>query len=132
MKTTLFLKQADLFLQLIAVLIGLTRLDIIKFVLLMYFVVGGIQVASSIINRLALPAMYICKGRIVYEIILCIIVIIVVACYLFPHTFVNDDLITFLLFTLLFAAPVMAICYLVITYIELNTISKFVHRKDYV
>ena len=129
MRTILFAKRMDLILQLVCLLIPLlfcNRMDRANYIVMPYFLVGGCQLLSALINGLSLDREFKISGRKYYLRTLLAIIIVFCCASVFREG------ILFCLLGLLFVSPVLAIWYFIITWIEMGIVKRFVHRRDFV
>lgn len=133
MRTALLLKRIDILVQFAALFIPIL-LALIKSelwcLLFAYLTVGGAQVVSCIINKVALDPFYKTVGRRYYEIVLLLVVIMTVVFY----SMANDlNYVWFIwYFCMLFIGIVMALWYAVLTVSELDRLKMQVDRKQYI
>ena len=133
MRTALFWKRVDVWAQIAAIFIPIVVMGIKDepvYLLLGYLTVGGAQVVSCIINKVALDPFYKTVGRRYYEIVLLLVVIMTVVFY----SMANDlNYVWFIwYFCMLFIGIVMALWYAVLTVSELDRLKMQVDRKQYI
>jgi hypothetical protein len=124
MKTILHLKEGDLFIQVLALVIpGICCLfsrdaDALFFA---YFTVGRVD-ALSVLANMALPEKY---GHTTRPIAIWVLVGII-SCFALAATGLGF----IMLLALLFVSPVIAIWYGYITWCEIRTIARYTHRNQ--
>ena len=129
MKTTLIYKQADLLLQLLAILIPLAvsmfgHLHLV----VVYFTAGSAQVLSYMINLVYLDKFVKNRNRVYYGCCLLFFLITTTAtCFLLSF---NDGLYLIFISLFFFASPLLELWYLVLTIAEMREIKRIVHRRD--
>ena len=128
MKTTLIYKQADILMQLAALIIPAiaallhqsnTPAEICLISL------GAVQVLSCIINRRHLDPFLRSMTRTGYEVTLLLMVVATLV-----TAIASEYILCFYYFLLLFS-PLMALWYLTITIHEMLTLKRMAHRRDY-
>lgn len=128
MKTLLRLKQADLLLQALALLIpavGCSFFPVFDCILLAYTIVGVVQLLSCLANKL-MPPTFRSSARRNYERavgILIILVLVTIFLFLYMAWFTVLVLVVF--------SPALAIFYALLTYNELRTIKQYTYPKIY-
>ncbi len=130
MRTTLYLKQADLAIQLAAVILpifGTIKFLDLSFMLVGYLAVGFTQISSCVVNGLALPAEYKHKHRIAYQYVLASIGLITIAVLAGR----SDDQRMFLFYALMVFSPVLAVWYTWLSYKETKFLKALVMRPQF-
>jgi|GEM_PF-3336635 len=129
MKTTLIYKQADLILQLLAILIPLAgSLFGTMHLVTVYFAAGIAQMLSYLINVVYLDKFMKNRDRVYYGCCLLFMLIATAAtCFLLCF---DDGL--YLIFISLFfvGCPLLGLWYIGITIAEARSIKRIVHRRD--
>jgi hypothetical protein len=112
-------KKIDLIVQLVLIALALVfAFNVGGFnFLYSYFVVGGCQVLSTVLNLAILRKEYRSQGRIFYEVSLLALGFWTLAAY-FDRTSIDA-----LLMFLLYGSPVMALWYFIMTYTELQKVT---------
>lgn len=130
MRTTLYLKQTDLIIQLAAV--ALPAIEAIYYtdiscLMMAYLALGSAQVISCIINGFALPAGFKHKHRIAYQYVLASIAIVTFAIVAGK----SDDQRAFIFYSLMVASPFIAAWYMWLSYKEVKFLKALVMRAQY-
>ena len=136
MKTELWLKWADLALQLLGIVVGKVYIMYIENTgqggdrdldfLLIYFSLGTCQLLSCLINKIILPKQLKSGLRSIYEVCVVIIILISINVTVAMYTPGRDNIMLFA-FAMVAIGPLMALLYLIITCSEINSIGKSAH-----
>jgi hypothetical protein len=130
MRTTLYLKQTDLAIQLAAV--ALPTIEAIYYtdiscMMTAYVALGLAQVISCIINGFALPGEYKHTTRIAYQYVLASIAMLIFAVVAGK----SDDQRAFIFYALMVASPFLATWYLWFSYKEVKFLKALVMRPQF-
>ncbi len=136
MKTTLLLKQIDLFVQLLCLLAPITIAVFTKdsgYLMAIYFAVGAAQIISCLANKLYLDATLRSSSRTRYE--KALLVVIAIGLILGGGMLIVPDLavgVYFFFLALLFISPFLAVWYGHVSLTETNYLKKLASRRMYI
>lgn len=127
MKTTLFLKRIDLFVQLLAlaipILLACLHCDFC-YLFMCYITLGVTQLVSCIINYATFNPNYRHNDRLRYQYMVCIILALLLLLKLVPALY-------FIFIGVAVVSPFMAADYLRITYLETRFIKSLMNRDQF-